>query len=83
MGRRPVTYAGMSDGELAAALAAWLDRHGERRDAWNRTATGRELKLRLTSLGRFKHLPRGNPSRGRAAMLERCSAAHFLRTQVV
>lgn len=71
MGRRPVDYAGLSDDELTAALVSWFERHGERRDAWNRTAVGRELKLRLTALGRFKHLPRGDPVKGHAAMLKR------------
>ena len=73
--RRPTRYGGLADSELAAAIAEWFDRHGERCDAWNRTATGRELKSKLTSLGRFKYKPHGNPAWGYAVMIERRAAA--------
>lgn len=71
MGRGATRYGGLSDEELAAALAEWFIRRGATRDRWNSTATGRELKLRLVSLGAFKHQPRGDPSAGRAAMMAR------------
>ena len=70
MGRTPTQYGGLSDAELAAALLEWFTRHGDRRDAWSRTITGRELKAQLVALGRFKHLPRGDPAKGRAAMIK-------------
>lgn len=71
MGRPPTRYGGLTDAELAAALADWFAKHGERSDAWSRTVTGRQIKRALVALGRFKHRPRGDPAAGRKAMLER------------
>jgi hypothetical protein len=71
MGRGPTRYGGVTDAQLAAALAAWFDRHAGRRDIWNRSEVGRLLKARLIQLGAFKNKPRGDPAKGRAAMLER------------
>lgn len=71
MGRGPTRYGGITDDELAHALAAWFDRHGPTRDVWNRTAVGRLIKARLVALGAFKNKPRGDPAKGRAVMLER------------
>lgn len=69
MGRGPHRYAGVTDAQLAAALAAWFDRQAGSRDVWNRTATGRTIKARMAELGAFKNQPRGDPAAGRRAML--------------
>lgn len=74
MGRGPTRYGGLTDAELAAAFVTWFDRHAGSRDTFNRTATGRMIKERLSLLGAFKNQPRGDPAAGRAAMLERRAA---------
>lgn len=71
MGRPPTRYGGITDAELAAALAEWFAKHGARADAWSRTDTGKLIKRALAELGHFKHRPRGDPAAGRRAMLER------------
>jgi len=74
MGRGPTRYGGITDAQLASALAAWFDRHAGSRDVWNRSDVGRLLKARLIALGAFKNKPRGDPAKGRAVMLERREA---------
>ena len=73
-GRHPLRYGGLTDTELAAAVTAWFVRHSDRRDRWNRTATGTVLKARMTALGAFKNRPRGNPVLGHTVMLARRAA---------
>ncbi len=72
--RTPNRYGGVTDAQLAAALAGWFDRHSATRDCWNRSEAGRLLKARLVALGAFRNKPRGDPAKGRAVMLRRRAA---------